>query len=214
MQSDIKLQDNKLIFDSDYAVFHASDIVLDAPARHKGRGTARRALVHDHEDGLTVNYGGDYPGGVKLVGAVSVRGALDVEDSVTINGHLVAKLEQRPNGLHLLMGGGSDVNVVRVPCKGLCVEGILQVDQVAYIHDVAVGSLRPEKRSGSKRAGIDLADGVSVVNPDVGSKGTHGIEALPLDDGPVLLSGVVAELRREIAVLRDRLDKVEKKGGH
>ena len=42
-----------------------SDVILDSPARRTAHGGEfRRALVHDERDGLTVNFGGDYPGGV------------------------------------------------------------------------------------------------------------------------------------------------------
>jgi hypothetical protein len=46
----------------------ASDFLLDCPARHKGGPGFRRALVHDFNDGLTINFAGDYPGGVTING--------------------------------------------------------------------------------------------------------------------------------------------------
>jgi len=59
---------------SDWAVIEGSvldakvsDIILDSPARRgRGGGRFRRALVHDQSDGLTVNFNGDYPGGVRI----------------------------------------------------------------------------------------------------------------------------------------------------
>lgn len=50
----------------------ASDFMLDQPSRRKGGGPHRRALVHDQNDGLTINFNGDYPGGVTLVGVTQV----------------------------------------------------------------------------------------------------------------------------------------------
>lgn len=47
----------------------ASDFIMDSPVRHTGKPGLRRALVHDPNDGLTLNYNGDYPGGVKIVDA-------------------------------------------------------------------------------------------------------------------------------------------------
>jgi hypothetical protein len=62
----------------------ASDFLLDAPSRHTGRPGFRRALVHDFNDGLTVNFAGDYPGGVTINGP---SGAIGLDRSgVTING--------------------------------------------------------------------------------------------------------------------------------
>ena len=45
----------------------AADLMLDHPARRRpNRGGRRRALVHDFNDGLTINYNNDYPGGVTI----------------------------------------------------------------------------------------------------------------------------------------------------
>jgi len=66
-----------------------TDFVLDFPARRKPNGPRlRRALVHDFNDGLTVNFAGDYPGGITLVnvaqilpkdGRLVVRGGISYE---------------------------------------------------------------------------------------------------------------------------------------
>src|SRR3954463_12607258 len=49
-----------------------TDFILDNAARRSRPGGARRALVHDSTDGLTINFNGDYPGGVTLPGTVRV----------------------------------------------------------------------------------------------------------------------------------------------
>ena len=52
---------------------HGSDLTLDSPARRKPGGPRlRRALVHDESDGLTINFNGDYVGGVTLVGVTQI----------------------------------------------------------------------------------------------------------------------------------------------
>ena len=49
------------------------DLLLDSASRRRPKGpTFRRALVHDQSDGLTVNFGGDYPGGVTINGVRSL----------------------------------------------------------------------------------------------------------------------------------------------
>ena len=53
---------------------HGSDLTLDSPARRKGGPRLRRALVHDQSDGLTINFNGDYPGGVSVSGQLALRG--------------------------------------------------------------------------------------------------------------------------------------------
>jgi hypothetical protein len=43
-----------------------SDLMIDSPGRRSDSGGHRRAMVHDYEDGLTVNWANDYPGGVRI----------------------------------------------------------------------------------------------------------------------------------------------------
>jgi hypothetical protein len=43
-----------------------SDFMLDSPERRIGPSPFRRALVHDQDDSLTVNFANDYKGGVTL----------------------------------------------------------------------------------------------------------------------------------------------------
>jgi len=56
-----------------------SDLILDSAARRKPGGPKfRRALVHDETDGLAINFGNDYPGGVTMgdVRVIDVTGNL------------------------------------------------------------------------------------------------------------------------------------------
>jgi hypothetical protein len=56
------------------------------PSRRHNTTPFRRALVHDFHDGLTVNWGGDYPGGVTIQGMVTMPGQLDVAAKTTLKG--------------------------------------------------------------------------------------------------------------------------------
>lgn len=73
MPTDIRLDDpTELQVTVDAAVLKVtgSDLMLDAQARRNGKpGPHRRALVHSEGDGLTVNFNGDYTGGVVINGA-------------------------------------------------------------------------------------------------------------------------------------------------
>lgn len=60
----------------------SSDFMLDQPTRRNGGGPHRRALVHDQNDGLTINFNGDYPGGVTLVGLKTLE-KLEVRGDIT-----------------------------------------------------------------------------------------------------------------------------------
>ena len=54
-----------------------SDLVLDSPERRReNQNPNRRALVHDSQDGLTINFNNDYPGGVTVDGNAAVTGDL------------------------------------------------------------------------------------------------------------------------------------------
>lgn len=57
-----------------------SDVLLDAQERRVDPTGLRRAIVHDQGDGLTLNFGNDYPGGVTINDArlhVHVEGQRD-----------------------------------------------------------------------------------------------------------------------------------------
>jgi hypothetical protein len=53
----------------------APDLCVDSAARRKNSTQHRRALVHDFNDGLTINYANDYPAGVTISGAVNIGNA-------------------------------------------------------------------------------------------------------------------------------------------
>ena len=66
---------------------HGTDIILDNKARRGGKGgSARRALVHDFGDKLTINYEGDYKGGVKINGNIDANGGVGVKNDIHFTG--------------------------------------------------------------------------------------------------------------------------------
>jgi hypothetical protein len=73
MPADVKLDSiNSEVVVIEGAVLRAetADLMLDHPQRRRpGGGPYRRALVHDQRDGLTVNFNGDYPAGVRIINA-------------------------------------------------------------------------------------------------------------------------------------------------
>lgn len=75
MATDVKLDQvdgTYLVLEANVLKTEASDFIIDAPSRHQGGGPLRRALVHDQGDGLTVNFNGDYPGGINLVHVAAI----------------------------------------------------------------------------------------------------------------------------------------------
>jgi hypothetical protein len=71
-----------LVLDARVVKVEASDLMLDSAERHKGGGPFRRTLVHDQKDGLTINFAGDYPGGVTVAGPVHIAGPIDLEPTL------------------------------------------------------------------------------------------------------------------------------------
>ncbi len=77
------------------------DFLLDSPQRRKPNGPQfRRALVHDQGDGLTLNFAGDYPGGVTIGSGLTVTG--DVK--FTIISHAILVTGQRVPPEHAALG--------------------------------------------------------------------------------------------------------------
>lgn len=121
MATDIKLDQNGgdwLIIEGRILKATAHDFMLDSPARRRGGPSAfRRALVHDEQDGLTINFAGDYPGGVTVHGNLVVTGDLKVAN--TALNATIASLQVAVARLH----GTTD----RVDTLEKSVESIIQI---------------------------------------------------------------------------------------
>lgn len=75
MSTDVKLDQGDgrfLNLEAQFVKAVASDFMLDIPNRRKTATPSRRALVHDFNDGLTLNWDGDYPGGITLIGVSQI----------------------------------------------------------------------------------------------------------------------------------------------
>lgn len=68
MSGDVKLEETSVIVEASTLACHSTDLVLDHPDRRMSTTGSRRALVHDFNDGLTLNWANDYPGGVTIKG--------------------------------------------------------------------------------------------------------------------------------------------------
>jgi hypothetical protein len=78
MASDIQFDGDKVVFTGRWARFTTHDIILDHEKRRDKKAGKkageRRALVHNTQDGLTINFAGDYPGGVTIEGEARLAG--------------------------------------------------------------------------------------------------------------------------------------------
>ncbi|MGY1944763.1 hypothetical protein [Nocardia asiatica] len=80
MATDVKLDDerNWVTLQGHAVNVRGSDLILEEKSyRSDGGGKFRRALVHNQNDGLTINISNDYPAGVEIFGA---RLRLKVDD--------------------------------------------------------------------------------------------------------------------------------------
>jgi hypothetical protein len=103
MPTDIKLDEgdgNCVLVEANVLKTTAADFILDSPHRRQPGGPPlRRALVHDTADGLTINFNGDYRGGVTVVGSLVVTGDLrtgasgSIADAITALQDVLAGLQ-------------------------------------------------------------------------------------------------------------------------
>lgn len=86
---------------------HHHDIHLDHPARRISNAGSRRALVHDFNDGLTINWNSDYPHGVTIRGAVKCPNSLSVggQDIMTLLSNMQSRIQALEDRVAALEGG-------------------------------------------------------------------------------------------------------------
>jgi hypothetical protein len=92
--TDILLDDNEtMTVVAPVLKVEGHDVIVDSAERRVPDGPSfRRALVHDQNDGLTINFGNDYPGGTTINGlnSLAVNGDIQIRishhDSVLLEG--------------------------------------------------------------------------------------------------------------------------------
>lgn len=99
MATDIRLDEfdgRSVVVQSDIFKLTAIDFQIDAPERRSaGGGSLRRAIVHNAQDGLSINFAGDYPGGVTVESDLRVTGRLLLSGDATVGAlDLIRELRQ------------------------------------------------------------------------------------------------------------------------
>ena len=127
MDSDLKLVGNQVRVE-------ACDLVVDAAERRKAASGQRRALVHDFNDGLTVNWADDYPGGVTINGAHTITGVRSIHKQdgwvapIAIDGGVAVA-----NGILHVTGGGHAVFSDATPADDFVSGEIFQDDEGLHV---------------------------------------------------------------------------------
>lgn len=210
--SDIKLIHGAVVID-------AWDLQLDSPDRRKNETPYRRALVHDFADGLTVNWGNDYPGGVSLNCVTVINGG--PHKGLNYPGHLPEPGQRlEVNATNLLLNGTA-VHLNKDGANGLQHRAMLHDDDDGLI-------INP---SGDYKGGVTINGHVTladrVTTPHLQVEGTTHLRLGTNDRVLIELTGVriplpgtpidetidlVAEirsLRSQIAALQTKVATLE-----
>ena len=169
IETDDNAKGNKLILDDVCLKGQVFDFDLDHPDRRDPNAPPnprRRALVHGPGDKLVLNWDGDYPGGVEIVGKVNIQNPIlgKISDLTVINNLTVENanndgitvVKAVHAGLDVLESDGFGV-LVEKAANGISVQNVagngFQVDDAGntglYIHKSGgIGVLVDESASG------------------------------------------------------------------
>lgn len=105
-----------------------ADLLLADAARKKTPDGFRRALVHNESDGLTMNYDGDYPGGVRIIDARVNVHCLQLHGPVKLpkDGGIGELVATRNTGDGAVQAGGNDAVTLWLcigPAEGAVLHG-------------------------------------------------------------------------------------------
>ncbi len=87
--SDVRFDGEWVLIEGTIAKATTTDLMLDSAGRRKASTPHRRALVHDFDDGLTVNWANDYPAGVTVNSTKRINGH-NGGDWVEVNSRVVS----------------------------------------------------------------------------------------------------------------------------
>lgn len=141
--ADITLENDRVVVDAPFLLLKGNrkEVGSDFEIDNSGRRTEhenprRRALVHDFDDRLTLNWGKDYPGGVRILGDVGVPGHLDA-GSIETHGLVVTHTASSPGQV-----AGQPVDPARMPLRRVGGEGATTQTVTLDVGDELVGLRR------------------------------------------------------------------------
>ncbi|CAA6807407.1 MAG: Unknown protein [uncultured Thiotrichaceae bacterium] len=144
MSCDIKFKGSYVIIEGSHAQFTTTDLMLDAPSRRKNNVNYRRALVHDHKDGLTINYNSDYPNGVTIDGETKVE---DLTANKISSNQIVSKYI-KANTIEAEEGGEVSINHIKTNRSqvNFMDAGLIEAAEV-HGSRMWAGSLQPKEKN-------------------------------------------------------------------
>jgi hypothetical protein len=207
MASDVRLLENDVVAVDGVLSCSGPDIVLDNGARRGTHEGSRRALVHDPNDGLTLNWDGDYPGGVTIRSGVVVDGVMlcSGPDIVLDNGSRRKVSGGRRRALVHDFNDGLTLNWNEDYPGGVTVLGKVQCPNELRVNMVVVKALNePGLGSGDVRIHL-MVDapgvGIEVPNP-FGGPPIHVPHKVETE---VSVGTSILELRAQVAALEARI---------
>lgn len=100
--TDIRFDGDWILLEGAVTKSATSDFMLDTAGRRKTNTPYRRALVHDFNDGLTLNWDRDYPGGVTINDTKTLKGATN-GDWLVVQSRVTQHL-----GTDIMLDGGPE----------------------------------------------------------------------------------------------------------
>lgn len=203
MSADIVLEEERIRLEGGVVEMTAHDLELDASARRSTSSGKRRALVHDPNDGLTLNWAGDYPGGVTIQGTTRLQ---IVEGGTAEFGGEVKAHQVWAGDLRVDEGAQLDrLTAQAATIANLDVGAALRV-QVASPLPALDGTPSATSGPGGRHRGPHHG-------PHRGSAGLPDVDVRPTARGPlptyVDLVEEIRTLRREIISLKARVTELE-----
>jgi hypothetical protein len=194
--TDIRFDGDWIHLEGVIAKSATTDLMLDHPSRRRTGTAHRRALVHDFQDGLTVNWANDYPAGVTINSCKTVNGHNNL-DWLRINSRVVDV-----KGTDVMLDGGSERRgdggifkpLRRSPYRRALVHGWGDQLVLNWDHDYSGGVVIQGR--------VTMADGAVVAGRDVAATlTTLGTQVSDLAAQLAAATTAIADLTNRVATL-------------
>lgn len=192
MDADIKLDGDTVTVEGRVIKTTASDLMLDNAEHRKNSTQFRRALVHNKGDRLTLNYAGDYPGGVSVEGGQLTVQQLRVANPKVHDTGGRALVQDEKDTL-VLNEGDFYKGGVRVDGGHLRVEGAVHLNKSLSV----AGEIAADRVSGKQLIAKDLIQGRRLVILDTDVM----LQLMKVEDEMKQLQGKVLQMEAQVQLL-------------